>query len=131
MDLLSGLLLSGVLQFGLIPGHSMAEYGQVDQMTILDAQHTVFVDYQATARYGMLFVTGGFTSYSLPARQGVDFYPFRADYVYGAGLRRGPIELGYSHGCYHPIAPNMVIYPLPKIDSGYDQFYIKIKMGKE
>jgi hypothetical protein len=131
MDILGAILVSGVLQLGIIPGHTMAMYGTVDNMVALDVQRTYFVDYQARAevfKYG--FLTGGFTSYSMPFLRGANFYPFRVDYTLGAGLRTKNLELGWAHGCFHPIAPNLAVYPLPKVDSGYDQFYVKVFMGK-
>jgi hypothetical protein len=129
-SLLANILVSGVLQLGVIPGHTMALYGQMDQMQYVDVHHTVLVDYQAEAEFWKHgFISGGFTSYSLPAAKGFDFYPFRADYDYGAGARAGRFELGYSHLCMHPLAPNMERFPLPMVNGGYDMFYLKIKMG--
>jgi hypothetical protein len=128
--LLAHILVSGVLQLGIIPGHGMALYDHLDDFILVNIRQTCFVDYTAEAEiYKYVFLNGGFTSYSLPALKGFDFYPFRADYTMGAGLRAGRFELGWYHGCYHPIAPCTYHVPLPKIDASTDLFYLKIKIG--
>lgn len=130
MNLLANIIMSGVLQFGIIPGHQMSLYNLNYMQECLNVDQTIFVDYTARAdvfKYG--FLTGGFSSYSLAANKGLDFYPFRQDYTLGAGFQYKNFEIGYFHGCYHPIAPNVLEILPYKIDSGNDQFYIKIKMG--
>ena len=132
MNLLASITVSGVLQLGYMPGHTMSLYEIPTDHQYIDVSHTWVFDYQATARlFKIGFITGGMTSYSLSTSSIVEYYPIRMDFDIGAGLRYGPLEIGWFHGCYHPIAPNTEIIPLPRIDSGNDFFYVKVKMGKE
>jgi hypothetical protein len=132
MNLLAAITVSGVLQLGYMPGHTMSLYTIPTEHQYIDVSHTWVADYQATARlFKIGFITGGMTAYSLSTSNIVDYYPLRMDFDIGAGLRRGPWEIGWHHGCFHPIAPNCETMPLPRIDAGQDLFYVKIKMGKE
>ena len=132
MNLLAAITVSGVLQLGYMPGHTISLYEIPADHQYIDVSHTWVCDYQATARiFKIGFIAGGMTAYSLSTSNITDYYPIRMDFSMGAGLRRGPWEIGWAHGCYHPIAPNVVTMPLPKIDSGNDMFYIKIKIGKD
>jgi hypothetical protein len=132
MNLLSNIVVSTVLRFGMMNGHDMAEYCHLDNLNdILLTDRTVIINFQAEAvlwKYG--FVDGGFASYSLPAREGFDFYPFRQDYVYACGVQRGIFRLGWFHGCYHSLGPDMPSLPLPRIDCSQDEFYFEAKNPK-
>jgi hypothetical protein len=130
--LLANIIVSGVLQLGYMPGHTMSLYAIPTEHQYIDVSHTWVADYQATARlFKIGFVTGGMTAYSLSTSNIVDYYPIRMDFDIGAGLRWKVWEVGWSHGCYHPIAPNVETMPTPRIDLGSDMFYIKVKMGAE
>ena len=132
MNLLANIIVSGVLQLGYMPGHTMSLYQIPDTHQFVDVSHTWVADYQATARiFKIGFITGGMTSYSLSTVSAADYYPLRMDYDFSAGLRHGPWEIGRYHGCYHPIAPNCENMPLPKLDASQNLFYVKIKIGKE
>ena len=131
MNLLAAITVSGVLQLGYMPGHTMSLYTIPTEHQYIDVSHTWVADYQATARlFKIGFITGGMTAYSLSTSNIVDYYPLRMDFDIGAGLRRGPWEIGWHHGCFHPIAPNCETMPLPRIDAGQDLFYVKVFMGK-
>ena len=132
MDILGAIIVSGVLQLGYMPGHTMSLYMIPTDHQYIDVSHTWVADYQATARlFKIGFITGGMTAYSLSTSNIIDYYPLRMDFDIGAGLRKGFWEIGWQHGCYHPIAPNVEIMPMPRIDSGSNFFYIKVKMGAE
>ena len=132
MNLLAAITVSGVLQLGYMPGHQTSLYEIPYDHEYIDVSHTWTADYQATARiFKFGFISGGMTCYTLSTSNITDYYPIRMDFDFSAGLRHGPWEIGWYHGCYHPIAPNTVIMPLPKIDSPNDLFYIKIKIGKD
>ena len=52
-------------------------------------------------------------------------------FLVGVGLRWGPIEVRYSHACYHPVTPfasymylNGEAIPIPKAEGGIDDFSI-------
>ena len=125
-----GIVISGMLQLGIVPGNQMALYSHLNnrEMPILACDQTIFVDYQCEAiicKY--IFLNGGFTSYSLKEVNGFDFYPFRQDYIFGGGLQYGIFRLVYLHGCYHGIFPNMNEIPFPKIDGGNDRYYLQAK----
>jgi hypothetical protein len=130
MTLLTHIVVSGILQLGLIPGHTMALYGGIEYFETIDIQHTLFVDYQAEAvfwRHG--FISGGFTSYGMPIKNRFSVYPFRIDYSSGAGFRSGQWTIGIDYKCDHPIAPYLRSLPLPLVNDAYAKIYIQIKIG--
>jgi hypothetical protein len=123
--------VSSVLLLGYMPGTQLSLYEIPTDHQVIDVSHTWTADYQATARLLKIgFVTGGMTCYSLSTGSIVDYYPIRMDFDFGAGLRHGPWEIGWYHGCYHPIAPNCEFMPLPRLDASQNLFYIKVKIGK-
>lgn len=131
--LLSGILLSGTIQVGVAPGHQMALYTHLDDMPILDPSYTNVAKVNIEAVFwGHAFLEGGFTSYSLKeVKEVFAFYPFRQDYTLGGGLQWRDFRLGYFHGCYHSIAPNMTILPFPKIDGLNSRIYAEGKKEME
>ena len=131
-NLLSNIVVSTILRFGMMDGHDMAEYCHLDNLNdILLIDRTVVIEMQAEAvlwKYG--FIDGGFLSYSLPAREGVGFYPFRQDYVYCYGMQYKVFRLGLFNGCYHSLGPDMRDLPFPKVDCAQEEIYFEAKNPK-
>jgi hypothetical protein len=132
MNLLNAILVSGVLQFGLVPGHNLCLFKIPDYTDNIYIGQTYIVDYQATANILKVgFLTGGFTSYQWATPAKINFYPYRIDYAFGAGLKYKTWEAGWKHGCFHAIACNVSELPLPKLDLSQDYFYMKVEMGRQ
>jgi hypothetical protein len=134
--LLKTIILSMSLEGGLIPGHNVSMYP-----LSLDESYESPMFYTSTTAYsGMSFsidlakyfyFSGNITTYQWAKKDEVNFYPFRLDFITGAGVKFKSISLGWTHGCYHPIAPNINIFPYGKIDSSYERVFAKIEIRKE
>ena len=74
-----------------------------------------------------LFIGGAVKTYFQDQKDNYTFYPFEADYLFKAGLRFGPLELGFRHLCLHPVRPYEMYYqPQGSTDGAYEEFYIRI-----
>ncbi len=59
----------------------------------------------------------------------INFWPFRTDYGFEAGISIPPIEMGFRHFCLHPRTQHRELIS-PHAEGSYDQFYIRIEGGK-
>jgi len=126
------LLLTCSIELGYIPGHDLGLY-EIHETSqhIINIDHTLYFDYKVNleiAKYG--FITGGITSYSMPFSSNDGFYPFRSDFMLGAGFKYKYIQIGWEHGCYHPLSPNASTFPLPMVNAAQDRFYLKAEIGR-
>ncbi len=129
---LKTLVLSFSLEGGLIPGHEVSMYQVPQYQTILDVRKTYYSDMSCNLDiYKYFYLTGGITSYQWGVKTEAGFYPFRMDYQFGTGVKYKAVTLGYYHGCRHHIAPNVQIQPFPRIDSGHDQFFVRLEIKKK
>jgi hypothetical protein len=121
MDIFSHIAISGLLQFGLMQDHNMAEYNLQDNLIYFN-QNTTIVNYQTKISLGNYFyIGGGFVAYSLPSED-LNFYIFRQDYTLNIGTQYKNFRLQLLHGCDHPLSPNNKDIPKPKLDCSSDVF---------
>ncbi len=74
-----------------------------------------------------LFIGGAVKTYFQDLKNNKSYYPFEADYLFKAGLRFGPLEVGFRHFCLHPVRPYEMYYqPQGSTDGSYEEFYIRI-----
>jgi hypothetical protein len=130
--LLKFLFIYSTFQLGIIPEHDLSLYKIPDYQEGLIITTTWFVDYTVKARiFKYAFISGGMTTFMFKWQNQVNYYPIRTDFTFGAGIKYKNVEVGWSHECYHPIAPNSYAIPLPRIDSMQEIFYVKCLIGKE
>lgn len=129
--MLKTLILIFSLESGLIPGHDVSLYIVPEHQELINVSITNYVDMEFGLEAFKYFkFSGGMTSYAWPNKNRLEMYPFRMDYSLGASFHYKAFELGYGHGCFHTVIPNLDRSPLPKLDSGNDRFYINITMRK-
>jgi hypothetical protein len=125
--------LESSIEFGMIPGHNLSLYKIPEYNLNINISQTYYADLQERldiTKYA--FISGGLTSYFLTWKTfQADFYPLRMDFNFGVGFKYKYLEIGYKHGCFHPIAPNIYAIPLPKIDASQDNFYIKATINNK
>ena len=74
-----------------------------------------------------LFIGGAVKTYFQDQKDNYTYFPFESDYLFKAGLRFGPLELGFRHFCLHPVRPYEMYYqPQGSTDGAYEEFYIRI-----
>ncbi len=59
-----------------------------------------------------------------------NWFPMQATYQIGAGLKIGPLTVGWLHTCYHPVAPYMQIlgYELrPASEGATNDIYLRLE----
>jgi hypothetical protein len=140
MLFLKTLILSFAIEGGIIPGHDMEMY-PMDYMFPIEASYgtreIVNIDRSFYTEMSCdmeiwkhFYINGGMTAYEWSTKIGFESYPFRMDYLFGAGFKYKSIQIGYAHECMHPIAPNEIIFPYGKIDAAYDRVFIKAEIKK-
>ena len=80
----------------------------------------------------MLFAGGSVKTRMWDSDGSWTFYPFNDEYIFNAGLRFDPVEVGFRHLCTHPVipyisatAPDVINY-----EGSYDEFYIRFEIRK-
>ncbi len=77
--------------------------------------------------FNSVFIGGAVKTYFQDDTTDYSYLPFEADYLFKAGLRFGPLELGFRHFCLHPVRPYEMYYqPQGSTDGSYEEFYIRI-----
>ena len=78
--------------------------------------------------FNLLFAGGGVRTYITPAG-GLNFSPNSTIYDFRAGLRRGPVEIGWRHRCFHPTIAYLPVLDInvTGLEGGYDEIYFRIQ----
>lgn len=59
------------------------------------------------------------------------FWPERAGFAFNAGLRWGPVEIGFLHYCTHPVIPfEPLREPSVLWEGAYEKIYLRVEGGK-
>ena len=76
--------------------------------------------------FDLLFAGGGVRTYVTPA-EGLNFSPNTTVYDFRAGLRRGPVEIGWRHRCFHPTIAYLPLMDVQMagLEGGYDELYLR------
>ena len=133
--LISKLLnINATVELGVIPGHDVSLYdmssynpspNKICNVYTNQVFYTGFRSELDITKY--IFINGELISYELGTKTAFNFYPIRIDFKIGGGLRYKWFEIGVNHSCYHPLAPNVLEIPRPKIDVNENVFYTNIK----
>lgn len=121
------LLLSYSLEMGFIPGHGISLFDVTSYQNYINISTSYYTTFQAELEiHKIFFINNEITSYVFSEKfKFARFYPIRVDYRFSTGFRYKKIELGYAHGCYHAVSPNVIISALPLIDASHSRYYIK------
>lgn len=131
--MLKALIMSFMLEGGIIPGHEVSLYpiGDPGTKNIIDFRQTCYVDMQAKLRGGPLYLAGGMTCYEWAFEQPTSFYPFRMDYNLEIGSEYKSVTVGVFHGCKHPVLPMGMIMPYGKLDVGFTTVFARFSIEKK
>lgn len=101
-----------------------------DPLVISDLAGTFYTDLDAEILlFNTLFIGGGVkTTVWKFTDSDWTFFPNKAVYSFSAGLRRGPLELGFRHYCIHPVIPYFSD-PDPIWEGAFDEVYLRIEGG--
>lgn len=63
-----------------------------------------------------------------PGSSGWTFAPNTTVYDFRAGLRRGPVELGWRHRCFHPTLPYLPLrdQQITGLEGSFDEIYLRL-----
>jgi len=91
-----------------------------------------YVNFEAEViAWDTIFIGGATKTYIQRTSDLTNYHPFESDYLFNAGLRFDPIEIGYRHLCLHPTRPYEIYYqPQKSTDAAYDEFYLRIEVWK-
>jgi hypothetical protein len=124
------LLLSAFLQFGAMRGDTIV-YQLPD--FIKQSSPPFYTMIGAEANIGPFFIKG-FNRTDIVNVNYNNFDPMQMTFNLNTGLRFDKIEIGYSHTCYHPLAPYMEYYGykiLPSSEGSVDDFYLRIDIKEK
>ena len=79
--------------------------------------------------FDLLFAGGGVRTYITPGSSGRTFAPNTTIYDFCAGMRRGPVEVGYRHRCFHPTLPYLPLRDqhITGLEGSYDELYLRFE----
>jgi hypothetical protein len=132
-SLLCPAILTSTFEGGIIPGHEVSLYEIPDEQQELNVKRSFYTDMQIKLDFGkLLYVSGGMTAYEWGMKKiSASYYPFRMDFLFGTGIHWGALTLGYAHGCFHPVMPNVAIAYQGKIDAGQDRIFVKAEISNK
>jgi len=77
--------------------------------------------------FDLLFAGGGVRTYITPGNSWT-LAPNTTVYDFRAGLRRGPVELGWRHRCFHPTLPYLPLrdQQITGLEGSFDEIYLRL-----
>lgn len=127
INLFNIIFLFYSLEMGVIFDQHIAMYQTNDPFfSLIKPDNVLYVDYKNELIYKYFYISGGITTYSFMMEKSKYLYPTRNDYNFGIGIKYKQLKIGIEHDCFHPIAPNLPSYPLPKLDYSSNRIFIKI-----
>lgn len=125
MTLPAWLMLSIALEVGGLRGTAV----DFDEHVELIPSPPLYALIQGDAQAGPVFLRGSIETdfFSYEFGEGL---PFDDTYSVGAGLRFGPLELGYEHMCIHPVAWSVANWPqvYPRLAGNCERVYIRLDL---
>lgn len=119
------LIFLFALEVGFLPQGDFIMY---EKLELVPVRYSAYTDLQAEIVIGNLFFIGGGVKTGVWYHDGYTFFPHRASYNFQAGIRRGMVEAGWRHYCFHPITPFFEFIDYRAIWEGaYDEIYLRIE----
>jgi hypothetical protein len=114
------------LEAGWLPHGGFIMY---EAPAFVDGTGSYYVDLQAEAEFfEHLYVGGGMKAMMWSQEKNWTFWPHTMLYNFGAGLRLGPIEIGWRHFCVHPVLPYMILFdPHLKAEGSWDEVFARVQ----
>jgi len=121
------LSLFFALELGLAPEIGVLQY-QPPQAVISKYEIGYTLLEAEVLLFDLLFAGGGVRTYITPGN-GWTFAPNSTIYDFRAGLRRGPVELGWRHRCWHPTLPYLPLRDqhITGLEGSFDELYIRFE----
>jgi hypothetical protein len=121
------LALIFALEAGWLPHGGFALY---DAPAVIDVTGSFYVDMQAEAvAWGHLYLQGGMKAMMWSQADNWTFWPHTMLYNIGAGLRWGPLDLGWRHYCVHPVMPYSILYdPVLTSEGAWDEVFLRVQI---
>jgi len=133
MTWLTGFLALISLNYNITLGTYSGGFVQYQPLAYVDIGNPLFVNFGGDVQIGPVFMGGAIrTDFNMVSI--TNYSPFQNTYTFNAGLRFGPVEVGYTHTCYHPSDPYYMQYilsniaiPIPASEGAVDVFYVMVK----
>ncbi len=126
------LALIFALEVGWLPNGGFALY-EVPQ--VIEVTGSFYTDLQAeVVAWDHLYIGGGMRTFMWSSEGDWTFWPHSTLYNFGAGLRWGPMELGWRHFCAHPVMPYSILYdPVLRGEGAWDEIFLRFtgKLGEK
>jgi hypothetical protein len=121
------IVLAFALQFGFSPETWAIMYSPPRGLNTIEQQQ-FYVAMDAEVRlWDFLYVGGSLGVPMWKSGEGYTFWPSELQSVTRAGVRFGPVEVGWSHLCSHPVVPGLPLWePQVLWEGGYDEFHVKV-----
>lgn len=125
------IALAFALEVGLLPFDQTIMYDPPARL--LNASWVFYTTLDAEVQ---LFDNHAFVGGSTEIREwkypdAMKFSPERAGFAFNAGLRWGPVEIGFLHYCTHPVVPFLPYYkPTVVWEGAYEKIYIRVESGQ-
>lgn len=122
---LAWLILSAAFELGGFTGGAVYDYDRLDGAAYAPPLYTTF---SGEAQAGPAFVRGSVETVFF--RVDDRGRPFDAIYTFGAGLYLGPLELGWSHFCAHPVE-SVGASSYQRLSGEADRIYLRASFGNK
>lgn len=115
------------LEAGWLPHGGFVAYEAPEVIMVNGSFYTVL---QAEAvAWDYLYLAGGMKAMMWSQKGEWTFWPHTMLYNFGAGLRLGPIEVGWRHFCVHPVMPYSIIFdPHLKAEGAWDEIFLRVEV---
>lgn len=115
------------LEMGFLPQGDMVLY-EADYFSYCSAQWDFYTDLEAEVElFGCAFIGGGVRTSVYWLGDDYTFWPHKSAYRFFAGLRWGPMELGWRHYCIHPTIPMFQYLDATALWEGaYEELYLRV-----
>ena len=115
------------LEAGWLPSGGFALY---EAPAVVDVTGSFYVDMQAEGiAWKHLYLQGGMKAMMWSQPDDWTFWPHTMLYNIGAGLRWGPLDLGWRHYCVHPVTPYAILYdPQLRAEGSWDEVFLRVQV---
>lgn len=118
------LIFLFVFEVGFLPHGDFIMY---EELELVPVQYSLYTDLQAEVVISNLLFIGGGVRTGMWYHDGYTFFPHRTSYNFQMGIRRGMVEVGIRHYCFHPVTPFFALLDYGALWEGaYEEIYLRI-----
>jgi hypothetical protein len=93
-------------------------------------QHYTTFEVEAEA-FEHLFIGGEIRTRMYGVKDSWTFSPFADEYTFRAGVRFGPVEMGFRHLCTHPVVPYIASSGVDiAYEGAYEELYVRVELRR-